>query len=551
MVGETLGSYRIVGKIGEGGMGAVYQAEHALIGRRAAIKVLLPELSSRADVVRRFFNEARAIANLNHPAIIDIFDFGFHSDGSGYIVMELLEGESLGARLKRVGHLEGAVAVRLTRQIAAAMSMAHNHGVIHRDLKPDNLFLVPDRTGAPGEVIKILDFGVAKLASAGSADGGPGVTSTGTVLGTPLYMAPEQCRGAGLVDARADIYALGCVAYHMLCGQPPFIYDFPGELIAAHLLETPRALRTLNPSVTPAVEEVILRTLAKRPEDRPQSMQELLEQLERATTAPNPTRDRRTILFGAQEPPAPHEAAPVLAAPVAPRPPTPVPATHTMVLPEEEPAFDEPSARSAPVARVTVPRADTTLGRNLGELAGAPTRPSRRYLVTGAVALATVGLGVVLLSGRSARSPSPVSQPSQPSEERQPAATVAAEPEAPAPAAPVAAPPVAAVVPPPVDPGPPTPEPEPSARRAASSPTTAQPASVTFKIEGAREEITVKVDGKSVPGNAPIRLPRDGAIHTVRVSSAHFAPETFSKRADGNRTFHLKNELRLLTAPGN
>ncbi|MEA2698279.1 MAG: eukaryotic-like serine/threonine-protein kinase [Myxococcales bacterium] len=544
MVGETLGSYRIIGKIGEGGMGAVYQAEHALIGRRAAIKVLLPELSSRADVVRRFFNEARAIANLNHPAIIDIFDFGFHSDGSGYIVMELLEGESLGARLKRVGHLDGPVAVRLTRQIAAAMSMAHNHGVIHRDLKPDNLFLVPDRTGAPGEVIKILDFGVAKLASAGSTDGGPGVTSTGTVLGTPLYMAPEQCRGAGLVDARADIYALGCVAYHMLCGQPPFIYDFPGELIAAHLLETPRALRTLNPSVTPAVEEVVLRTLAKRPEDRPQSMQELLEQLDRATTAPNPVRDRRTILFGAQERAMPHPATPVIAAPT-PAPfsaPTPVPATHTMVLPEEEPAYDEPPAPRSPVARVTVPRADTTLGRNLGEIASAPARPSRRYLVTGAVALATVGLGVVLLSGRSAKSPS------QASEETQPAATVAPAPAAPVTPEPVAAAPVEAVAPPPVVP---TPSPAPSAGRAGSSPTTAQPASVTFKIEGAREEIAVKVDGKSVPANAPIRLPRDGAIHTVRVSSAHFAPETFSKRADGNRTFHLKNELRLLTAPGN
>jgi serine/threonine-protein kinase len=538
-------------------MGAVYQAEHALIGRRAAIKVLLPELSSRADVVRRFFNEARAIANLNHPAIIDIFDFGFHSDGSGYIVMELLEGESLGARLKRIGHLEGAVAVRLTRQIAAAMSMAHNHGVIHRDLKPDNLFLVPDRTGAPGEVIKILDFGVAKLASAGSPDGGPGVTSTGTVLGTPLYMAPEQCRGAGLVDARADIYALGCVAYHMLCGQPPFIYDFPGELIAAHLLETPRALRTLNPSVAPAVEEVVLRTLAKRPEDRPQSMQELMEQLERATTAPNPTRDRRTILFGAPEPAAPHVVAPVLAAPVAP---TPVPATHTMVLPEQEPPFDERPARSAAVARVSVPRADTTLGRNLGELAGAPARPSRRYLVTGAVALATVGLGVVLLSSRSAKSPSQSAESShsaessQPSQERQLAATVTAAPAAPVAPPPVAAPSLEAVAPPPIVPGSPSrpsPSPEPSAGRAGSPPATAQPASVTFKIEGAREEITVKVDGKSVAANAPIRLPRDGAIHTVRVSSAHFAPETFSRRADGNRTFHLKNELRLLTAPGN
>ena len=539
MVGETLGNYRIVGKIGEGGMGAVYQAEHALIGRRAAIKVLLPELSSRSDVVRRFFNEARAVANLNHPAIIDIFDFGFHTDGSGYIVMELLEGQSLGARLNRVGSLASATAVNLTRQIAAAMSVAHGHGVVHRDLKPDNLFLVPDRTGAPGELIKILDFGVAKLASAGSSQG-PGVTNSGTLLGTPLYMAPEQCRGAGMVDARADIYALGCVVYHMLSGQPPFVYDFPGELIAAHQLEAPRPLRLLDAVVAPALEAVVLRTLAKRPEDRPQSMQELLGELDRATSAPTRAHgQQRTILFAGiapdQPPPLPGPASAAAAT-----------ARHTRTLPETE-AHDDPPA--TPVARTirTVPLANTTLGRNMGEVARTPS--PRRYWVTGGAALAVVGLGALLMSDPSAREPAAEANIAPAPIRAAPAAVPNLEPVAAAPVVVTAPPPAVLTAAPSV---PARPEDAPAGEGPDSPPfAAAEPASVTFKIEGAREPINVQVDGKSVPASAPIRLPRDRAIHAVRVTSTHFSPETFSRRADGNRTLHLKNDLRLLTAPGN
>ncbi|HEX3696050.1 MAG TPA: serine/threonine-protein kinase [Polyangia bacterium] len=524
MVGDNLGSYKILGKIGEGGMGTVYRAEHALIGRKAAIKVLLPELSSRADVVRRFFNEARAIADLNHPAVVGIFDFGFHTDGSGYIVMELLEGESLAARLERVGRLDSANAIRVTRQIAGAMAVAHSHGIIHRDLKPDNLFLVPDRTGAPGDMVKILDFGVAKLAGDGAQEG-PGLTQTGMMLGTPLFMAPEQCRGAGLVDARADIYALGCVLYIMLCGRPPFAYDFPGELIAAHLHETPEGPRVHEASIAPALDEVVLRMLAKRPEDRQPSMQALLDDLERAAKASPP---------GTNAEPAPGASASIREA---------ANVRHTRVLPklrddgrsDSDNRDDEsPVTAAAPsLRRLSV----TTLGRGAGEISGGPSRGAWRYWVGGAAVLVTaVGLAAVLLSPPSAKRPV--------------AATGAPAPTAPTPAPP-ATEPKAAPAPPVVTA--PTAEKDETVPVAPAIPPptkSAAPEYVTFKIEGAEEAIAVKLDGKSVSASGPLRLPRDRAVHSIRVSSAHFLPESFSKRADADRTLRLKNELRPLTAPG-
>jgi serine/threonine-protein kinase len=548
LVGDSLGSYKILGKIGEGGMGTVYRAEHALIGRKAAIKVLLPELSSRADVVRRFFNEARAIADLNHPAVVNIFDFGFHTDGSGYIVMELLEGESLAARLERVRRLDSANALQLTRQIAGAMAVAHSHGIIHRDIKPDNLFLIADRTGAAGDMVKILDFGVAKLAGDGAQEG-PGLTQTGMMLGTPLFMAPEQCRGAGLVDARADIYALGCVLYNMLCGRPPFAYEFPGELIAAHLHEAPQSPRLHEASIAPALEAVVLRMLAKRPEERQQSMQALLADLDRAAKASLPGTNAAT---------APAQSEPTSEAALA---------RHTRVLPKrrhhdrnDSDDRDDSEEESPVAAPAPAPRrvSATTLGRGSGEISERPARVAWRYWAGGAAVLVTgVGLAAVLMSTPSAKRTS-----SAATEAPTPAAPEPAPPATPPAAAPVR--PVVAAPPAPAAPSAPaekdetvasTPSIQPSTKNArtgtVSARTAAAPETVTFKIEGAQEAIAVKLDGKSVSATGPLKLPRDRAVHSIRVSSAHFLPETFSKRADADRTLHLKNELRPLTAPGN
>src|SRR4051812_40632577 len=186
VVGSVVGNYQIIRKLGEGGMGAVYLAQHTLLGRRAALKMLLPLLSARPDVVNRFFNEARAVTSISDPGIVQVFDFGYHTDGSAFIVMEFLEGEPLDKRLARLRRFSVYEALRLSRQIASSLAAAHAQNIVHRDLKPENIFLVRDGEVASGERSKILDFGIAKL----SDDPGKVKTHTGMLMGTPLYMSP-------------------------------------------------------------------------------------------------------------------------------------------------------------------------------------------------------------------------------------------------------------------------------------------------------------------------------------------------------------------------
>jgi len=270
MTGRELGSYRIVNRIGAGGMGEVWLAEHVALGRRAAVKVLHPQFSTRADIVTRFFNEARAATAISDPGIVQIFDFGQAGDGSAYIVMELLEGEALDARLARLGTLPVSDALRIMRQVATSLGAAHARGIIHRDLKPENIFLVRDVEVASGERAKILDFGIAKLV--GTA--GP-KTQTAAMMGTPTYMSPEQCRGAGEVDQRTDVYSLGCVLFQLVTGRPPFDADGVGEIIAMHLREVAPLASTLAPGIPNAVEDLIARCLAKDPTARFASAVEL------------------------------------------------------------------------------------------------------------------------------------------------------------------------------------------------------------------------------------------------------------------------------------
>jgi len=270
--GAVIGSYQIVRKLGEGGMGAVYLGHHALLGRRAAIKVLLPALSARPDVVNRFFNEARAVTSISDPGIVQVFDFGYHTDGSAFIVMEFLDGEALDVRLHRFGRLSVVESLRLARQVATSLAAAHAQHIIHRDLKPENIFLVKDSEVSSGERSKILDFGIAKL-----ADDHPGKikTHTGAIIGTPVYMSPEQCRGLAELDHRSDIYALGCVLFHLLTGRPPFEGEGMGDIIAAHIRETAPAPSAILPSISPQVDALVLRCLAKSPDDRFQTITEV------------------------------------------------------------------------------------------------------------------------------------------------------------------------------------------------------------------------------------------------------------------------------------
>jgi serine/threonine-protein kinase len=273
VIGEVIGSYRLLRLVGQGGMGAVYAAEHQVLGKQVAIKVLLPRIEGSADALKRFMNEARAAALVRHPGIVQVHELGERPGGGAYIVMDLLDGETLRRRLSRDQRLAPPVAAAVALQVASAVGAAHLRGIVHRDLKPDNLFLEDDSAVPVGARIKVLDFGIAKLA--------PGLTlekimtSSGQIVGTPLYMAPEQLRSANHADARSDIYSLGCVLYEMVCGRPPFNQTSAAEVIMAHLsLGYPRP-RTLAREIPEELEAVICRALEKDPAQRFVSMEQV------------------------------------------------------------------------------------------------------------------------------------------------------------------------------------------------------------------------------------------------------------------------------------
>ncbi|HEY0484144.1 MAG TPA: serine/threonine-protein kinase [Kofleriaceae bacterium] len=214
-IGKEFGNYRLAEVLGKGGTSVVYRAIHEAIEREVAIKVL--RQPGDHDMVKRFFHEAIAAGQIRHPGIVSIFDYGHTADGVAYLVMELLQGENVGDRLGRRGRLDPLEAARLMRQVCGALVAAHEAEIIHRDIKPANLFIVRDPDVAGGERIKVLDFGVAKLLAAS-----PDPDEAHVLLGTPLYMAPEQFRGGEIADARIDVYQVGAVLYHMVAGRPPF-----------------------------------------------------------------------------------------------------------------------------------------------------------------------------------------------------------------------------------------------------------------------------------------------------------------------------------------
>ena len=271
LAGRILARYRLVTELGSGGMGSVWFAEHVSIGRRAAIKVLDPMLARDARLVDRFFAEARAVNAIRHPNIVDVVDCA-REDDCCFLVMELLEGETLGAKLERRGQLELDETVGYIRQIAAALDAVHARGMVHRDLKPENVFLVSRERQS--ELVKVLDFGIVKL-----GEGPTTRTSQGTLLGTPAYMSPEQCSGRLEVDARSDLYSLGVLIFEALTGRLPFERESTLQLLVAHQLEAPPDLTDLRPDVPRRLADVVARTMSKSPWDRPQSASELAEAL--------------------------------------------------------------------------------------------------------------------------------------------------------------------------------------------------------------------------------------------------------------------------------
>jgi HD-like signal output (HDOD) protein len=332
LVGATLGNYRVAGLLGKGGMGSVYLAEHMLIGRKVAIKVLDPAIAEEADAVSRFFVEARAVNEIRHPNIVEVTDLGTHK-GQPFIVMEFLGGATLEHRLIEKQRLSLAETVHVVRQMASALGAAHERGLVHRDLKPANVMLLnhPDYP----DFVKVLDFGIAKLL--GVAPTAQHRTETGTLLGTPAFMSPEQCLGDVQLDHRSDIYSLGVMTFQMLAGRLPFTAEAVGRLILGHVHEPPPKLTELRPELPEAVAQVVDRALAKKPHDRFPSMRELRRELEVACGRPRSLTPVLAVVSAPAAPVAPPAKATVpgrtsaLAATL-PRTPAPQAATPTPVV---------------------------------------------------------------------------------------------------------------------------------------------------------------------------------------------------------------------------
>jgi len=389
LIGEVFGNYRIERLLGQGGMGAVYLAGHVRISRQVAIKVLLPQYSNDQIVLERFFAEARAAALIKHPGIVEVFDSDVR-DGRAFIIMELLAGQSLAALLREKHRLAGPdlpLALEIGRLTAEAAAAAHATGIVHRDLKPDNIFVV---RAEPPVAVKVLDFGIAKLSGIAAGRGDVSATQSGMVLGTPTHMSPEQCRGAGKVDHRTDIYSLGCILFEMVCGQRPFPNDSFGDLVVAHLSKKPPSPRSIDPDLPSALDALMLKMLAKEPDDRPQSMAEVargLASIQAGSTSPS---------HHAQRNPTPPPSAPL------------DPSLSAVAAPE----------RLTPMTTLS----SATLERRV--LAPRP-RTSHRLGIAGAVAVAVVGIGIWALPRiRSTEAPPPPPSP--------PVAVPTAAPPAPA-----------------------------------------------------------------------------------------------------------------------
>jgi serine/threonine protein kinase len=275
MIGRVVGSWRVIKLLGAGGMGSVYMGEHPAISSRVAIKMLHPRFDADERIVERFFNEAKAVNVIGHENIVSILDFNVVDGRRHYFVMEFLHGRPLQALVEAGTPLPLQRAGPILLQCCRALQAAHERGIVHRDFKPDNVFLVDrsDRT----DFVKLVDFGIAKLTDSPNAH----LTQTGTVMGTPAYMSPEQAAGESSIDARSDIYSLGVTLFQMMTGKQPFAEAGPsfGRILAAHLREPPPRPRAIHPEIPEELEEIILKTLEKNPDDRYETMSELHDAL--------------------------------------------------------------------------------------------------------------------------------------------------------------------------------------------------------------------------------------------------------------------------------
>jgi serine/threonine-protein kinase len=302
---RELGSYRLVERLGQGGMGEVWRAKHRLLARPAAIKLIRAAdgagTAAQQEAIRRFEREAQVTAGLSSPHTVQLFDFGVADDGSFYYVMELLNGLDLERLVQRYGPIPAERAVYLLRQVCQSLAEAESYGLVHRDIKPANLFVC--RYGGEHDFLKVLDFGIAKPAPDMMQTGAMGFTQDNVLQGTPAYIAPEQVMNGSNVDGRADIYATGCVGYFLLTGKPVFTGDTPMAVVVQHAHSQPAApSESSELPIPPALDRLILDCLAKSPSDRPQSARELSQRLAEVDMANAWTEDRARDWWGTHQP---------------------------------------------------------------------------------------------------------------------------------------------------------------------------------------------------------------------------------------------------------
>ena len=371
------GKYRLDRMLGEGGMGAVYLAENVDIGRQVAIKVLRAQLGRDEAVMSRFRQEARAAAAVDHPGIVQVLDMGQAESGEPFIVMERLDGETLGARIKQRGRLAVDETLSIMIEVLDALAAAHAKGIVHRDLKPDNLFLV----WRPRWAVKVLDFGISRLASPDEVR----ITDTNQTMGSVLYMPPEQARDARTAGPAADLYALGATMFHALAGRPPFLGENYTEVLSRVLSDPAPPLASLAPSVPPGLAALVDRMLAKRPAERPQTAAGVRDELRAFGGGMVPARSESLDGFAPTLPPS--------------EPPKPVDGMAAT-------AASEPPMRADAMAATAAsepPKLAVTAATELPARAPEPTRRSRAWVIAVLVGLALVGGGTAfLLRGKSA-----------------------------------------------------------------------------------------------------------------------------------------------------
>ena len=438
-IGAVLdGRYRVDAVLGKGGMGRVYKGEHTGIGRAVAIKVLHPDLGKNKEAAARFQREALASGRLDHPNIVGVSDFGVMEDGALFLVMEVLEGEGLGARLERDKRVPWLEATDIVQQVLLGLRHAHDRGVVHRDIKPDNIFLAR-KDGEP--VVKILDFGIAKL-YAGSGDD-PAQTRAGLTVGTPAYLSPEQAVG-GEIKPASDLYSLSVVFYEMLAGRAPFEDKDPLQIMTAHVSRDVPRFAEVAPDLVlpPGLEDVIRRGLEKMQAERWNSANDYLGQINQVLLGAGVVGQVRggSGVAGAIPTPSPGSLlASAIAAPAA----TPMPFTHSTLPPSR---VTGPSASAPTEALTPVPGAIAAAKRTgPSQIADAEPIPKKWLYIAGAVLVIAIAIAIALKigGGSSATKSSPPTPAPAPAKHAE-----AAPPAAPPPvAAPAASAPVIAAAP--------------------------------------------------------------------------------------------------------